>query len=300
VLRTPLRRSAWLSDAVGADVYLKLETLQPTYSFKIRGALNAVLAMQERRALVPMVTASAGNHGRALAYAAKAAGIDLTVYVPEAAPRTKVEAIRALGVRLHEEGDYDTAERLAKQHARNTRATYISPYSDRDVIAGAATIGLELLDDLPAIDTVVVPVGGGGLISGIALALHNRGVEMVGVEAEASCPFTRSLATGRVVPVIVAPTLADGLAGNLDPETVTFGIVKRLVDRIHVVDEDDIRAAIREVFAEERLVVEGAGAVGVAAMLKNSAVSAYEARRQCVVVILSGANIDPAKLRDII
>ena len=176
---------------------LKLETLQPTFSFKVRGALNAVLRLAEASGggRPALVTASAGNHGRALAYAARAAGMPLTVYAPEHAPRTKLNAIRACGADLRLCPDYDEAERRAKQHGGN--ALFVSPYTHPDVIAGAGTVGLEILEDRPDLGRIVVPVGGGGLVSGIAIAAREAGVPVTGVEVEASCPFTQSLRAGR-------------------------------------------------------------------------------------------------------
>jgi threonine dehydratase len=294
-MRTPLRRSDWLSAAAAADVHLKLETLQPTFSFKIRGAWNAALALRERGTVPTLVTASAGNHGRALALAARETGANVEVYVPETTPRIKLDAIRAAGAAVHVGGDYDAAERLAKQAAQRPGAIYLSPYSHPDVIAGAATIGREILHDLPDVEAIVAPVGGGGLLSGLALAARGTDVAVIGVEAAASNPFTRSLREGRIVPITVLPTLADGLAGNLDPDTITFDIVRRLVHEIVVVSEDEIGDGIRGLIREERLIAEGAAATAVAAVL-----SGRLTRRQKVAVVLSGANIDPAKLRSII
>jgi threonine dehydratase len=299
VLRTPLRHSEWLSAAARADVYLKLETLQPTFSYKIRGAWNAILAMRERGSRSALVTASAGNHGRSLAHAAHVEGLSVRVYVPATTPRTKLEAIRAAGADVRTCDDYDDAERQAQDHARQSGATYISPYSHPDVIAGAGTVALEILEDLAGINAIVVPVGGGGLISGVAIAADGSGAAVWGVEAEASCPFTTGLAAGRIVPITVAPTLADGLAGNLDPHTITFDIVRQLVETIAVVREDDIRAGIRGMLAEERLVVEGAAAAAVAAVLALR-LKAGPGKASRIAVVLSGANIDPETLRAII
>ena len=298
--RTPLRASPWLSAAAGADVRVKLETIQPTFSYKIRGAFNAVLRLVETHgsSVPPLVTASAGNHGRALAWAANEARLPLIVYVPRNAPRTKIDAIRASGADVKPCDDYDEAERLAKEHAALGEALFVSPYSHADVIAGAGTVGLEILEDWPEVDSVVVPVGGGGLVSGIAIACRglSERTAVAGVEVEASSPFTKSLAAGRIVEIDVYPTLADGLAGNLDPDTVTFEIVRRLVSRIALVDESDLRQAIAGVVREERLVTEGAGAAGVAAVLRNK----LDVRGQRVAVILSGGNIDPDLLQEII
>jgi len=298
VLRTPLRRSEWLSSHSGADVFLKLETLQPTFSFKIRGALNAVLHLLEdsARTVPPLVTASAGNHGRALAHAAREAGLHLTVYVPQTAPRVKLDAIRLSGAELRPCADYDEAERRAKEHGATGAALFISPYSDRDVIAGAGTVALEIIEERPDIDAFVVPIGGGGLISGIGIAAKTIGAAVIGVEVKASCPFTKSLAAGRIVEIDVGPTLADGLAGNMDPDTITFDLVRRHVSRIAVVTEDELKSAVGAIVREERLVAEAAAATGVAAVVSGK--SGIRGGR--VAVILSGANIDPEKLKTLL
>ena len=297
MLRTPLRRSEWLSATSRGDILLKIETLQPTFSYKIRGAFNAVLKLAESREDVPaLVTASAGNHGRALAHAAAALGLPLTVYVPEDAPETKVGAIRRAGAELHTCADYDEAEREAKAHAAAGRGLFVSPYSHPDVIAGAGTVGLEILEEDSTVDAIVVPVGGGGLIGGVgiaAAALRPNGTGVIGVEAEASLPFTRSLAAGRIVKIDVKPTLADGLAGNLDPDTITFDLVRRLVSRIAVVSEQQLRDAVRGLAIEEKLVVEGAGAAAVAAVMSGQ----LDLQGRRAAVIVSGGNIDAEKLR---
>jgi threonine dehydratase len=300
VLRTPLRPSAWLAHVASADIRLKLETLQPTFSYKVRGAFNAVLRLAETHGGDPrsLVTASAGNHGRALAWAARASGMRLTVYVPERAPKTKLDAIGAAGAELRPCADYDEAERRAKAHGASGDALFISPYSHPDVIAGAGTIGLEILEEWPDVETIVVPVGGGGLISGIAIAARDLApaASVHGVEVEASCPFTRSLAAGRIVSIDVAPTLADGLAGNLDPDSVTFDVVRDHVTGMTVVGEAALRAGIAGVAAGERLIVEGAGAAGVAAVLSG----ALDVRDRRVAIVLSGANIDAGTLKAIL
>ena len=298
VLRTPLRYSQWLSERCGADVFLKIETVQPTFSYKIRGAFNAVLALVEKHGAQapPLVTASAGNHGRALAHAARAAHLPLTVYVPANAPRAKLAAIRAAATTVKTCRDYDEAELRAKEHAADLRTLFISAYSHPDVIAGAGTIALEILAEQPEIGRVVVPVGGGGLISGIAIALKasSTAPDVRGVEVEASQPFTRALAAGRIVPIEVGDTLADGLSGNLDPDTVTFEIVRRLVDGIDVVTESQLVEAIAGLAREEKLIAEGAGAAATASVLARGACTGS------VAVIVSGANIDLDRLKKII
>jgi threonine dehydratase len=269
-------------------VFLKLETLQPTYSYKIRGATNAVLELAGSRGSgVPaIVTASAGNHGRAMAHAAAAAGMRLTVYVPENAPKTKIDAIRELGAELRACADYDEAERRAKEHGARGTAVYISPYAHPDVIAGAGTVALEIMEDLDDVQAIVVPIGGGGLISGTAIAANGRS-EVAGVEVEASTPFTTSLRAGRITGIDVGRTLADGLSGNLDPDTPTFDIVRAHVKRIAVVSERDLRAAIQGVAEHERLIIEGAAAAAVAAVATRK----LDVRGRQTAIVLSGANI---------
>ena len=237
VLHTPLRRSDWLSSIAGAPVSLKLETLQETFSYKFRGALNAVLRLCEEPARpTSLVTASAGNHGRGLAAAAAKAGLPLTVYAPASAPRVKLDAMRTLGARVELCADYDEAERKAKRHEA-PGVVYISPYAHPYIIAGAGTVALEILAQDPSIEVIVCPVGGGGLASGLAIAAGGNRAAPWGVETEASCPFTRSLAAGHIVAIDVKPSLADGLVGNLDPETITFDLVRRNVAGIATVAE---------------------------------------------------------------
>ena len=295
--QTPLRLSEWLSTS-DANVFLKLEVAQPTSSYKIRGALNAVQKIADTGAAdARLVTASAGNHGRALAYAANVFGLPLTVFIAADAPRAKIEAIRRSGAELRPCADYDQAEQQAKAFAAETGATYISPYSHPDVIAGAGTIGLELLEQQPLLDAVVVPIGGGGLISGIGIAIKalSPTTRVIGVEVAASCPFTKSLEAGRLVTIDVSPSLADGLTGNLDPETITLDIVRSVVDDIVIVDEDDIRNALALVLEHEHVIVEGAAATGPAAIVRQKVHLAGN-----VAVILTGANIDTERLMEVV
>lgn len=300
VIRTPLRRSAWLSDAAGVPVWLKLECVQLTGSFKIRGALNAAILHAERHSSLPapLVTASAGNHGLALAMAAHQMETALTVFVPHDAPATKTRAIERHGARLVLERDYDAAEEAAKAFARREGATYVSPYAHPDVIAGAGTIALEILEDLPDPHTVVVPVGGGGLASGVGLALKARaaGVRLIGVEAEASTAFTASLREGRITRIEPKPTLADGLGGNLDPDSITFPLMQQVCDRIALVSEDQLREAIAGLAGEEHVIAEGAGAAATAALLSGH----ISAEVGPVVTIVSGSNIDLATFRGVL
>jgi threonine dehydratase len=308
VFTTPLRVSEWLSSD-GAAVLLKLETIQPTSSYKIRGALNAAQRLVDdtseaagrlfdnAEAAPRLVTASAGNHGKALAYAARMLNLPLTVFIAANAPRAKIDAIRAAGADLRECQDYDAAERGAKDYAAAGHGIYISPYSHPDVIAGAGTIGFELFEEEPYLDAVVVPVGGGGLISGIGIALKalNPNLRVIGVEAAASCPFTKSLEAGHLVAIDVQPSLADGLTGNLDPDTITLDIVKKVVDEIVLVDEPLLRRSLAGVMKHEHILIEGAAAAGVAAILGGKV-----QRLGNVAVILTGANIDPERILDVL
>jgi len=299
IRRTPLMDSSWLSALTGASVRLKLESLQVTNSFKARGALNAAAARLERPGGDPersrlLVTASAGNHGRALAYAAQRMGLHLVVFTPCDAPRAKLDHIASHGADLRAIAPtYEESERLAKEYAAAERITYISPYSHPDVIAGAATIALEIVEDWPEVDMILVPVGGGGLVSGIAVAaktLSDR-IEIVGVEAEASPAFHTSLRAGRITEVEVRPTIADGLAGNMDPDTITFDYVRDYVDRVVLAPEPAIEAAVRDLVVHEHLVAEGAGATAVAALAGGLQVAG-----RLVAVVVSGSNIDAARL----
>lgn len=299
VRRTPLVHSPWISAQTGANVRLKLESIQVTNSFKARGAVNASVARTERKAGDPrrdalIVTASAGNHGRAMAYAAERLGLQLVVFTPADAPLAKLDHITRHGADLRAVAPtYEDAELLAKQFAADAKVTYISPYSHPDVIAGAATVALEIVEEWPSVEAIMVPVGGGGLVSGVAVAVKaiSPGIEVIGVETEASPAFHTSLAAGRITTVVVRPTIADGLAGNMDPETITFDYVRRLVDRVELASESAIEDAVRALVAHEHLIAEGAGATAVAGLLGG-----IRPRGVNVAVIVSGSNIDAARL----
>jgi threonine dehydratase len=289
--RTPLVPSPWLSGLSGAAVWLKLETVQATGSYKIRGATNALARLKETQpGLRAVVTASAGNHGQAVALAAAALGIHARVHLPAGAPEAKRRAMARLGAEIVEAPTYDTAEARAHEEARHGGAVYVSPYNDPDVIAGAGTIALEMLDERPDLDAFVVPLGGGGLLSGTAIVVRARVKHafVAGAEAAASPVFTAALAAGRPVTVDVHDTLADGLAGNMDPDSRTFTVVRDLVDRVVQVAEPAIAAAMAGLIREERLIAEGASATAVAAI----AAGLVDVRGRRVGVILSGRNVD--------
>ncbi|HXG87234.1 MAG TPA: pyridoxal-phosphate dependent enzyme [Vicinamibacterales bacterium] len=300
--RTPLIRSEWLSSVADAEVCLKIESLQLSRSFKIRGALNALLTISDRAgaARIPtIVTASAGNHGRALALAGEMLGLRVVVFTPQTAPETKKVAIRRHGAELRDDPpDYDAAEREARAYAASEGALYVSPYNDADVIAGAGTIALEILEILPQLDVLVVPLGGGGLASGLALALKNiaPGVRVIGVEVEASTPFATGIARGAITEIAPRTSLADGLTGNLERGSMTFDIVRAHVDAFVSVSESDLERAMRGLAAEDHLIAEGAGATATAAVIAGRAVEPG----QKAVVMLTGGNIDLEKFAKVI
>jgi threonine dehydratase len=301
VHRTPLIASKWLSDLAGTHVSLKLESLQPTNSFKVRGAFNAVIARLERghSPKEQIVTASAGNHGRALAMAASTFGVPLVVFTPAGAPRSKLAAIAQPGVELRAEGrDYDHAELLGRTFSEEHGVPFVSPYNDPDVIAGAGTVAMEILEDDPGVDMVVVPIGGGGLVGGVSVAAKAiaPAVRTIGVEADASHPFLTSVRAGRLVTITPEPTLADGLAGNPDPQTITFAIIQQHVDQIVTVSESNLATSIVGLVEHEHVIAEGAGAAAVAAIAGRRV--HVEGRR--LAVIVTGSNIDLDRLRSLL
>lgn len=296
---TPLVPSSWLSDLAGAPVWLKLEIVQRTGSFKLRGAANAMTRrLEARTGFRDVVTASAGNHGQAVAYVARELGLSARVYVPKTAPEAKRNALRGLGADTIETPTYDDAERQAHDVAERTGTPYLSPYDDDDVIAGAGTVALEMLAERPELDTFIVPVGGGGLLAATAIVAHAKVPRpmVIGVEAAASPVFTAALAAGRPVTVDVRDTLADGLAGNMDPASRTFPLVRDLVSRVEKIEEPAIARAMRELILRERLVAEGAGAIGVAALLSGG----LDLQGRHVGVILSGRNVDESVIRSVL
>ena len=291
VRRTPLIEAHALSAETGRRVWLKLETLQYTRSFKYRGALHAVLTLAGPVDSRPrLVTASAGNHGLALATAASALGATLLVFAPRMAPRAKLDRMRQPGVTVDtDSADYDEAETRAIGAAADGAGVYISPYNHPAVIAGAGTVALEILEDLPGVGTIVVPTGGGGLLSGIAIAARDA-TRVIGVEPAVNPAFTSALAAGHITTIEPGESLADGLLGNLEPGSMTFELVRAHVDAIRLVDETDIVRGVRQLFRAERLVAEGAGAIGVGALLSGSLADLPDP----LVIVISGANIDRA------
>jgi threonine dehydratase len=296
VLATPLERSAVLSADLGCEVWLKLECQQRTGSFKLRGALNRLLTPPAAAGSRPetrargVLTCSAGNHGLGVAEAARLTGIRATIVVPENASPAKVEALRRAGVELLLVGaDYDAAEAQAPGIAAERGLTFVSPYDDPFVIAGAGTVGLEVMRELPEVGTILVPVGGGGLASGIGIAAKgiNPNVRVVGVQSESSPSMVAALAAGKLVWVECGDSLADGLAGNIAPGSITFPLVRDHLDDVVTVPEAAIAAAMRAFLDQHHLIVEGAGAVGLAALQSGR----LRGLPEPIVLIVSGGNV---------
>jgi threonine dehydratase len=286
---TPLQRSRAFTDKARCHVYLKIESIQPIRAFKVRGALNKLIRLPEAQRAAGVITASAGNHGMGVAYAAAVFKVPATVYVPETANLFKVEAIQRLGARVVRSGrDYSGANAEALSAQKDGGATFVHAYDDPDVVAGQGTIAAELLADLEDFDTVLVPIGGGGLIGGIALYLKARkpGIKVIGVEPSGADAMYRSLQAGSIVTLDKVSTIADGLAASA-PGKLTFELAQRYVDEVILVEEAEMLRAIRLLFEWEHLLAEPAGAAALAALL-------YHYRpvpNERVVVILSGGNV---------
>ena len=299
-VRTPLIESPQLTDCLGAPVYLKLENVQRTGAFKIRGAANKLQTLSDEERQRGVITVSSGNHGRAVAYVARALGVDAVVCMSTRVPPNKVDGIRRLGaeVVLHG-GSYDEAEEYAEQLQATRGLTMISPFDDPDIIAGQGTIGLELLEDLPDIGTVIVPLSGGGLLSGIALALKSAddAIRTIGVSMERAPVMFHSLRVGRPIEMEEEETLADALAGGIGLHNrYTFDMIREYVDETLLVTEEEIAAAMAFALQEHRLVVEGGGAVALAVALHDRVAGATGN----TVVVISGGNVEIPLLLDIV
>ncbi len=296
VHRTPLLSSRYLGAVHGAEVFLKAENLQRAGAFKIRGALNALISMKERGELGPggALAYSSGNHGQAVALAARLLGVRAAVVVPEDILPVKRAAIEGYGAEVIPCGHTSEERRMrACELARERGARIVPPYDHPDVISGQGTVGLEVLEDAPDIDAIIVPVGGGGLISGIALTLKARRpeIEVIGVEPEAGNDFQLSLAAGRRVSIPAPATIADGLRAVI-PGELTFPIVQRYADRIWTAGDAAIREAQRALLERAKLLVEPSGAAAAAGYLERG--SALRSRK--VAIVLSGGNADPEAL----
>lgn len=299
VRRTPLLRGDKLDSLWGAEVYFKPENLQVTGSFKIRGATNKILSLTDEERARGIIASSSGNHAQGVAYAARTLGIKATLVLPENAPRSKVEGCKNLGaeVILHGFGSIERYNKLYEIQAEKGY-TLVHSYNDPDLIAGQGTAGLEIMEDLPDVDTVVVPLGGGGLLAGVAAAVKETrpGVRVVGVEPANIQRYAESRRAGRPVKVEMGPTLADGLMITVTGEN-NYPLIEKYVDEIVPASDDFIRKALMEIVFKAKLLVEPSAAVGVAAALQGS----FKVKPgEKICYFLSGGNIDPEKLADFI
>lgn len=290
IRETPVDLSPGLSAESNGRVYLKLEHLQHTGSFKLRGAANKILSLDREELERGVVAASTGNHGLGVCYAAQRAGAEATIYLPRDTSESKVSMMRELGGRIVLiDGDCLAAELTARAAARESGRVFISPYNDLDVIAGQGTIGLELSRQVDGIDAVYISVGGGGLIAGVAAYLKsvNPGIRVVGCWPENSRVMYESLRAGRIIEFPEEPTISESTAGGVEPGSITFPLCRELIDDYVLVSEREIRNALRRMAEKERWMVEGSAGVAVAGLLKNG--GRHNDRN--VVVLLCGRNI---------
>jgi threonine dehydratase len=295
--RTPVLPSLTLTEQVGADVTLKAESLQRTGSFKLRGALNKLAALGEDCAR-GVTAGSAGNHAWALAHAARARGVPCEVFMPVEAPLAKVEGCNGLGATVHRGGtSVEDCVAAARERAREAGMAFVHPFDDADVVAGQGTLGLEVLEEVADVAKVVVPVGGGGLASGVAIAMKSARpeIEVVGVQVDTVAAYPESLRRGEPVEVAPGLTIADGIAVKR-PGELTLGLIAEWIDDVVVVPEDDVAEAMVMLMEKAKLVVEGAGAVGVAALRGGQVAPAAHGT---TVVVLSGGNVDAGLLASI-
>ena len=298
IRNTPFDRSDALSERSEMAVYLKAECLQHTGSFKLRGAYYKIASLGAREKEKGIVTSSAGNHAQGVAFAATRFDIPCRIYVPETIPRNKLEAIQRYNVDVVIEGRlYDEAHAAAVADARESGRVYIPAYDDPLIMAGHGTLGLEMLEELPDLDALLVPVGGGGLIAGVGTAAKtiNPAIRVIGCQSTASCAMARSLEENRVYTTFPSKeTIAEGLEGGISE--VTFELGQRLIDRMVLVEENEIRSAIRFLLEHHRLVVEGSGAVGIAALLHGR----WTDPGRKAGVVLTGGNLDYPLLKQIV
>jgi len=295
---TPCTRSHALSESTGSSLFLKLENLQRTGAFKERGALNKLLTLTPQERERGLVTASAGNHAQAVAYHATRVGIRAEIWMPLTTPLVKISATRNYGAEVVLHGtNFDEAYQAAQERCAEQHATFIHPFDDPHVIAGQGTLGMELLEQVPDLDVVVVPVGGGGLISGVAVALKHLkpNTRVIGVQTSHAPSMSAAIQAGHPVVVPAMPTIADGIAVRSAGEK-TFSLVQKYVDEIVLVDEEEIANAVLFLLEREKTLAEGAGAVGVAALLQHK----LKVEGRSVAVIVSGGNMDVTLLARII
>tara|TARA_B100000315_G_C14534305_1_gene567699 strand:+ start:472 stop:1500 length:1029 start_codon:yes stop_codon:yes gene_type:complete len=299
IRETPLEHSPYFSTLTGANVWLKLENLQTTGSFKLRGACNKLLSLSRDGAAAGCVAASSGNHGAAVAYTMNKLGIKGVIFVPEWASSAKVDAIRRVGAEVQHFGtDGLDTEQHARQYALDNEMTYVSPYNDADVIVGQASCGVEITKQIDSVDALFVAVGGGGLIAGVAgfLKSVNPSMQVIGCQPTAAPIMAASIKARRLLDMPSEKTLSDGTAGAIEAGAITFDLCQKLVDDYALVSEEEIALAMREFIDAHHMLLEGAAGVALAGLKQFS----EHYRGQNVVVIICGANINRDTLRKII
>jgi threonine dehydratase len=299
IVKTPVALSGFLSEQLQAEIYLKNEHVQHTGSFKLRGATNKILLLSDEQRKTGVLAASTGNHGLAVAFAARRFGVRAKVMAPAKASPRKLGAIRAMGVEVETvAGDCLAAEMAAKEMAGRQGRVFISPYNDPEVAAGQGTIGIELDEQVPGLDAVFVAVGGGGMISGIGAVMKrlNPNIKVVGCWPENSRVMYECLKAGKIIDVPESDTISDATTGGLEPGSITFELCARVIDDYVLVTEPEIRAAMTIIAREETWIIEGAAGVAVAAALKQK----DQLRGKKAAIILCGRNIDFEKFKNVI
>ena len=298
IKHTRLYFSTYLSKITQNNVFLKLENLQNTNAFKARGAFNYILQIDPSEGKRGVITASSGNHGKAVAYAASHVGYPARVVVPVDAPKTKVQAIKSFGAEVIPWGKFTNERDMkAKEIAKKERLIFIDSVDHPWIIAGQGTVGLEIIEDLPDIEAVLVPIGGGGLISGISIAMKEKkpNVKIYGVEPEGSNSMYLSLQEGKVTELTNINTIADGLRSN-KPGNLAFSIVKEYVKNVLLVAENDILKALKILLMEDKFLAEPSGAVSLAALLSGK----FADKKKNVAIVISGGNVDLEKIKEIL
>lgn len=297
IKKTPMDVSPLLSDMIGGEVFLKAECLQTTGSFKLRGAANKMMSLTEEQRQRGVVTASAGNHAQGVGYVSRLLGIDATIVIPENGSKTKIENTRRLGANVVLHGNlYDESEAKSYEIEKSEGKTYVHAFCDPWIIAGQGTVGLEMLEACPDLEVLLVPAGGGGLITGIATAAKtiNPKIQVYGFQPETSCPWYEAKKQGIYVKVPFGDSYADGLVGDIAPEMVPE--FNCLVDDVILLSEAEIGRAMSFLIKQHRLIVEGSGAVGVAAILENK----LNLAGKKVGVVLSGSNVDSKVIQEVL
>ena len=298
IRKTPIEFSPYLSKLCNCNVYLKLESEQLTGSFKIRGAFNKLLSCKNELNN-GFITASTGNHGKAVAYVSKMLNIKGTVYVPTKVSQTKLEAIKIYGINIKKyDGTSGKTEIHARKVAEKKEIQFISPYNDIDIVAGQGTVGYEVWGQLQNIDAIFVCIGGGGLISGIAgyLKHKNKNLKIFGCEPRNSCAMSASIKVGNVIEVEHKPTLSDGSAGGIEPSSITFDFCKKYVDEYIQVSEKEIKNAMIFMIEKHHKIIEGAAAVPIASLIKKKNLH----RNKNIVVVLSGSGVGIDVIREVV